>query len=248
MKVLPATIQLVVFAVILIIVVDVPLAVFSALRAGRSADTTIGTAVVFGSAVPAFWLALLAQYWLGSRLGILPISGEIGNGYSVPSRTGFILIDSLLSGDPSAFGSVVAHLFLPAAVLAVGFGAQFYRALRAELLRALNREFVMLALAKGVTTSRLTVRHVLPNAAGPALTVLGVMVGSMVGHAILVETVFGLPGIGSYITEAVNQKDTFAVLGGVIVIGVVVVAANLVTDALQLVRDPRLRSATLEAR
>lgn len=244
-KVLPATIQVVVLALLLIVAVDVPLAVFTALRAGRISDTTVGTAVVFGSALPAFWLALLTQYWLGSQLRIFPISGEISSNYTVPARTRFVLIDTLLAGNGAAFVSVLAHLILPAAVLAVSFGAQFYRALRAELLRALNREFVMLALAKGVGTKRLTVRHVLPNAAGPALTVLGVLLGNMVGGAILVESVFGLPGIGSFIVNAVAQKDVFAVLGGVLVIGLVVIVANLAVDLIQLARDPRLRTAEL---
>ncbi|MCW2525498.1 MAG: Dipeptide transport system permease protein dppB [Pseudonocardiales bacterium] len=244
-KVLPATIQVVVLALILIVAVNVPLAVFTALRAGRTSDTAVGTGVVFASALPAFWLALLAQYWLGSQLGIFPISGEISSSFAVPARTRFVLIDTLLAGNGAAFVSVIAHLFLPAAVLAVSFGAQFYRALRAELLRALDREFVTLALAKGVGTRRLTVRHVLPNAIGPAVTVLGVLLGNMVGGAILVESVFGLPGIGSYITNAVAQKDVFAVLGGVLVIGLVVVVANLAVDLVQLARDPRLRTAEL---
>jgi ABC-type dipeptide/oligopeptide/nickel transport system permease component len=244
-KVLPATIQVVALALALIVAVNVPLAVLTAQRAGRTPDTAIGTTVVFGSALPAFWLALLAQYWLGSQLRIFPISGEISTDFSVPGRTHFVLIDALLAGNGPAFASVLAHQILPAAVLAVSFGAQFYRALRAELLRALDREFVTLARAKGLSTTRLTVRHVLPNAIGPALTVLGVLLGNMVGGAILVESVFGLPGIGSYITNAVAQKDVFAVLGGVLVIGLVVVVANLAVDLVQLARDPRLRTAEL---
>jgi len=136
---------------------------------------------------------------------------------------------------------------LPASVLALSFGAQFYRALRAELLQVLNREFVLLARAKGVSQWRLVVRHVLPNAAGPALTVGGILFGNMVGGAILVESVFGLQGIGSYLVNAVAQKDVFAVLGGVLVIGAVVVCTNLLVDAVQLLRDPRVRSAELGA-
>lgn len=246
-KVLPATIELVVLAIVMIVLVDVPLAVLAALRSGRATDSAVGTAVVMGSALPAFWLALLAQYWLGSRLHLFPISGELSSTYAVPLRTNFVLLDTLLAGNTAAFIDALTHLILPAAVLAVSFGARFFRVLRAELLQALDREFVTLALAKGVGRRRLVIRHVLPNATGPALTVLGVLLGTMVGGAILVESVFALPGIGSYITNGIAQKDVFAVLGGVLVIGVVVVVTNLIVDAVQLLRDPRLRGAEVGA-
>lgn len=246
-QVLPTTLQLVTVAMILIVVVDVPLTLLSAARSGRASDRATSIAVVFGSALPAFWLALLAQHWLGSELRLFPISGAADSSTRIPRITGFSLIDALLAGDLLAFGDVLWHLILPAMILAIGFGAQFYRALRAELLRVLQREFVILATAKGLPSYRTLLFHVLPNAAGPALTLLGVIVGTMVGAAILIETVFGLPGIGSFITSAVDEKDLSAVLGGVLVIGIIVIAANLVTDLLQLIRDPRLRSADLES-
>jgi dipeptide transport system permease protein len=246
-QVLPTTLQLVAVAMILIIVVDVPLTLLSAARSGQASDRATSIAVIFGSALPAFWLALLAQHWLGSEWRLFPISGAASSTTQIPRRTGFSLADAVLAGDLAAFGDVLIHLILPATILAIGFGAQFYRALRAELLRVLQREFVTLASAKGLPSHRTMLFHVLPNAAGPALTLLGVIVGTMVGAAILIETVFGLPGIGSYITAAVDEKDLYAVLGGVLVIGVVVIGANLVADLLQLVRDPRLRSADLEA-
>jgi ABC-type dipeptide/oligopeptide/nickel transport system permease component len=242
-KVLPETVELVVLAVVLILLVTVPAAVVSAIRSGQRFDRVVSTAVVFGAGLPTFWVALLAQYWLGSRLSVLPISGELSRNFSVPTHTGFVLVDALLAGSWSAFFDALAHLILPATILAVSFGAQFYRSLRAELLQVLDREFVMLARAKGVAEWRVAIRHVLPNAAGPALTVLGILFGNMVGGAILVESVFGLPGIGAYLTNAVAQKDIFAVLGGVLVIGAIVVLANLLVDTVQLIRDPRIRGA-----
>lgn len=245
LKVLPATLELVVVAVALIVVVAVPLALLAALRAGSTADRRVGAAVVFGAGLPTFWVALLAQYWLGARLHLFPISGELGGSVTVPTRTGFVLVDSLVAGDGTAFVDAVRHLILPASILALSFGAQFYRACRTELSQVVARDFVLLGRAKGLSTARLAVRHIVPNAAGPALTVLGVIFGNMVGGAILVESVFGLPGVGAYLTNAVSQKDTFAVLGGVLVIGVVVVLANLAVDVVQLARDPRLRSAEL---
>jgi ABC-type dipeptide/oligopeptide/nickel transport system permease component len=244
-QVLPDTIELVVIAVALIVIVGVPAALVSAFRSESRLDRTVSTAVVFAAGLPAFWAALVAQYWLGSRLHLIPISGELSRNYSIPSHTGFVLVDTLLAGDPAAFFDALAHLLLPAAILAVSFGAQFYRALRAELLQVLAREFVTVARSTGMGDRRLAFRYVLPNAAGPALTVLGVLFGNMVGGAILVESVFGLPGIGSYLTNAVGQKDVFAVLGGVLVIGTVVVVVNFAVDTLQIIRDPRARSTEL---
>jgi peptide/nickel transport system permease protein len=244
-QVLPATLELVVLAVTLIVLVGVPAALVAAFRSGGRFDRAVSTTVVFSAGLPAFWAALVAQYWLGSRLHLIPISGELSRNYSIPSQTGFVLVDALLDGNLGAFWDALAHLVLPAAILAVSFGAQFYRALKAELLQVLSREFVTVARSTGMSNRRLALRYVLPNAAGPALTVLGVLFGNMVGGAILVESVFGLPGIGSYLTNAVGQKDEFAVLGGVLVIGTVVVLVNFLVDMLQIIRDPRVRSAEL---
>jgi peptide/nickel transport system permease protein len=246
-QVLPTTLQLVAVAILLILAVDVPLVIFSSLRSGSASDTVTSILVVFGAALPAFWLAILAQYWLGSEFRLFPISGEISSAFSVRRITGFSLIDTLLAGNLPAFQDVFAHLILPATILAIGFGAQFYRVLRVEMMRVLQREFVTMATAKGLVKGRIILRHALPNAAGPGLTMLGIIVGTMVGSAILIETVFALPGIGSYIAVAVDQKNLYGVLGGVLVIGIVVILANLVTDLLQFARDPRLRAAEMDA-
>jgi ABC-type dipeptide/oligopeptide/nickel transport system permease component len=243
--VLPETIELVVIALVIMVITTVPAAVISATRQDHQLDRVLRTSVVFAAGLPTFWLALVAQYLIGSKWALLPISGQLSRGYTVPSHTGFVLIDSLLDGSFGAFWSALDHLILPAMVLAMPFGAQLYRSLRAELLQVLEREHLAVARAKGVPEGRLILRHVMPNAIGPALTVLGILFGGMVGGAVLVESVFGLPGIGSYLTNAVSQKDTFAVLGGVLVIGTLVIVTNLVVDVLQLVRDPRLRAGQI---
>lgn len=243
LRVLPATLELVLLTIAVIVIVAVPAATVSAVRSGRRFDRLTRVSVVFGSALPTFWVALIAQYWLGSRLHLLPISGELSRGVTVRSRTGSVLVDAAIAGDGSAFADAAKHVLLPVAVLAVSFGAQFFRALRAEMLQVLSTDFVTVARAKGMSEARLAFSHVLPNAGGPALTVLGVLFGNMVGGAILVETVFGLAGIGSYLTNAVAHKDLFAVLGGALFIGLLVVAANLLVDVAQLLRDPRLRAA-----
>jgi peptide/nickel transport system permease protein len=246
-QVLPQTIELVVLAVVIMVSVVVPLATASALRQDGRLDVVSRISVIVSAGLPTFWLALIFQYVFGTKLAILPISGRTSRDVTVPTRTGSTVVDALLAGNPLAAWDGLQHLIMPAVVLALPFSAQLYRVLRAELLRVLAREHLTVARAKGVPQRTLVRRHILPNAAGPALTVLGIQFGAMVGAAVLVESVFGLVGIGSYLTNAVAQKDTFAVLGGVLVIGTVVVITNLSVDIIQLIRDPRLRAGQLGA-
>ncbi len=241
--VVPATLGLVALATLMIVLVGLPLATVSVFRTRRGLDTAVSSTIVFIAAIPTFWLALVLQQVLGAQLRVLPISGELDRQYSVPSASGFAPLDAVLIGNWAAAGNAFVHLFLPAAVLAVSFGAQFFRAQRAEILQILQQDHVVFARMKGVTPMRLALKHVLPNAAGPALTVLGITFGNMVGGAVLVESVFGLAGVGSYLNNAVAQKDVPSVLGAVLVIGAIVVTANLLVDIAQLVRDPRLRRA-----
>ena len=245
--VLPQTLELVVLATLIMVTVVVPLATLSALRRDGRTDLFFRFVVIIAAGLPTFWLALLVQYLFGTKLRILPISGRLSRGISVPTRTGSTVVDALLAGNPLAAWDAVQHLILPAIVLALPFAAQLYRVLRAELIRVLAREHLTVARAKGIPERILVRRHVLPNSVGPGLTVLGIQFGAMVGAAVLVESVFGLVGIGSFLTNAVAQQDTFAVLGGVLVIGVVVVLSNFVVDIVQLVRDPRLRAGQLGA-
>jgi ABC-type dipeptide/oligopeptide/nickel transport system permease component len=246
-QVLPQTIELVVLALIMMVTVVLPLAIISSMHRTGRADTATRIGVVIIAALPTFWLALVLQNLLGAQLKLLPISGRLTRGIAVPRRTGSVLLDSILDGNPNALWNALQHLVLPAAVLCLPFAAQLYRTLRTELIRALARDHLTVARAKGVPMRRLVMRHALPNAMGPAITVLGVQFGAMAGAAVLVESVFGLVGIGSYLTNAVAQKDTFAVLGGVLVIGVLVVVTSFVVDVLQLIRDPRIRAGQLGA-
>ncbi|MEA5455728.1 ABC transporter permease [Sinomonas sp. JGH33] len=246
-QVLPQTIELVVVAVIVMITVVLPLATVSALRRDGRTDLLFRVMVVVSAGLPTFWLALLTQFLFGTKLAVFPISGRLSRGISVPHRTGSVVLDSLLAGNLFATWDALQHLILPAIVLALPFGAQLYRVLRAELIRVLAREHLTVARAKGIPQGSLVRRHLLPNAIGPAITVVGIQFGAMVGAAVLVESVFGLVGIGSFLTNAVGQKDTFAVLGGVLVIGTLVVVSNFVVDVVQLIRDPRLRAGQIGA-
>jgi ABC-type dipeptide/oligopeptide/nickel transport system permease component len=240
---LPQTIQLVLVAMVMMIVIAVPMAVFSALHRNRGSDSAVRVAVVLSAGLPTFWLALILQYLLATRLAWFPISGALAPHILVHRVTGLTLVDTLLAGDPSAFVSGLYHLLLPGLVLALPFTGQLYRTLRTDLVAVLDAEYIDAARAKGVPQAALVRRHLLPNALGSAITVIGATFGMMIGAAVLVESVFGLNGIGAYLINAVANSDRLAVVGAVLVIGVVVVASSFVVDLVQLVRDPRLRAA-----
>ena len=244
-QVLPQTIQLVLVAMVIMILIAVPMSIVSALRRDRGTDTALRAAVVLSSGLPIFWLALVLQYLLSTRLRWFPISGALGPHVVVRRVTGLTLLDALLRGTPGAFVDGLYHLLLPGFVLALPFTGQLYRTLRTDLIQVLDREYIDAARAKGVPGRTLVVRHLLPNAAGSAITVIGATFGMMMGAAVLVESVFGLNGIGQFLTGAVANSDRFAVVGGVLVIGVVVVASSFVVDVIQLIRDPRLRAGQL---
>ena len=242
---LPQTIELVVTAMLIMVIIAVPLAVLSALRHSRGIDTALRATVVLSAGLPTFWLALVAQHLLASQRGWFPISGAFAPHTRFPAVTGFPLLDALLDGNPGAFADGFYHLLLPGLVLALPFTGQLYRTLRTDLIGVLEQEFIIVARAKGTPTWPLIRRHLLPNAAGSAITVFGATFAMMTGAALLVESVFGLNGIGAFLTQAVANTDRFAVIGGVLVIGVLVVASSLVVDLVHLVRDPRIRAGEL---
>jgi peptide/nickel transport system permease protein len=243
--VLPATLQLVLVALLLALLVAIPTASVAAVQSGRGIDTSSRILVIVAAGLPMFWLALVFQWLFGSVLRVLPISGALSIGLVAPRWSGMTLVDALRTGDLGITRDAFLHLVLPAVVLAIPACAQFFRLLRAEMLAILQREHIMVARAKGVPLRRIVVRHALPNAFGPLLTQIGLQVGFTIASVILVESIFSLPGIGTYLFNAVEQRDVFAVLGGVLTVGVIVVVANFLVDLAQLWRDPRIRAAQL---
>jgi peptide/nickel transport system permease protein len=238
----PSTLELVIAAFIIDIVLAIPLGVWAAYRAGRAVDNVLRVGAVLLSGIPAFGLALLAQHFLAEQFRLFPISGRLGDEFVVTWRTGMTTVDSLLDGNLPAFASAIVHLILPAAVLALPFAAITFRAIRVSLLGIMQSDFVLVAKAKGVRLPRMILRHMLPNAGGPTVSLLGIQVGWLFTVAILVENVFARPGVGTYLTQAVSQKDTFAVLGTVLFLGLIVTLANLAADLIIMLMDPRIRA------
>jgi peptide/nickel transport system permease protein len=239
---LPGSIELVLVAMLLNLLVAIPSATLAAMKRDLIPDKVSRVLAVIAGGLPIFWLALVLQYLFGTVWRILPISGQNAFGMAVTPITGMPALDALISGNPSAFVDALAHLILPAVALAAVFASQIFRAMRTSLLSVLSADFISVVRAKGASERRILVRHALPNGLHPVLTMAGTQLTDMIGAVVLVETVFARPGVGTYLANAVAQKDTFAVIGTVLFVGIAVCLINLAIDLLQMVIDPRLSS------
>lgn len=240
-QVLPSSLELVAAAMLVNLLVAVPLGVLAAYRRGRAADAAARLVALLGAGLPVFWLGLLLQLLFSVNLRVLPLFGQLDFGMTVTPITGATTLDALLTGNGPALGSSVVHLILPALTLSASFIAVIARTVRSSMITALDADYVTLARATGASELRVVVRHGLRNALIPMSTILGMQLGWMLGATVLVESTFNRTGIGAYMVNAVLQNDLYAVIGAILVIGVVFVITNLVVDLMQLGINPRLR-------
>ncbi len=242
MTLFPATLELATCALLFAIVIGLPLGVIAAVRRGSALDYGLIGISVTGASMPIFWWGLMAILLFSVNLGWTPVSGRIDVLYYIEPRTGFLLIDSLLSDEPGAFLSAVRHLILPAIVLGTIPLATIARMTRSSMLEVLNEDYVRTARAKGLSPGRVTVVHALRNALIPVVTVLGLQVGTLLGGAILTETIFSWPGVGSWLIQSVQRRDYNVLQGGTLIIAALVMLVNLGVDVLYGVLNPRLRA------
>lgn len=239
----PATLELATLALILGALLGVIAGVLCARYAGTPWDLLVRTFTLLGNSVPIFWLGLLLLALFYARLQWSAGPGRLDDiyQYTVTPQTGFVLIDTWLSGDPQAFKNALSHLVLPVLLLAYYSLASITRLTRSACLSEMNKEYILLARAKGAGEMTILLRHVLPNIRGTLLTVIALAYTSMLEGAVLTETVFSWPGIGRYLTTALFAGDTTAIMGGTLLIGVSFVVINNLTDLLVRVTDPRVR-------
>ena len=237
----PATLELATCALLFAIVVGLPLGVTAAVRRGTPVDYGLIGVSVTGASMPIFWWGLMAILVFSVSLGWTPVSGRIDELYYIEPVTGFLLVDSWLSGEPGAFRSAARHLVLPAIVLGTVPLATIARMTRSSMLEVLGEDYVRTARAKGLAPGRVVVVHALRNALIPVVTVLGLQVGTLLGGAILTETVFAWPGVGHWLVESVQRRDYNVLQGGTLLIAVLVMLVNLGVDVLYGVLNPRLR-------
>ena len=237
----PATVELGVCAILLATLVGIPLGIFAAIRRGTWFDQISMGAALVGYSMPIFWWGLLLIIFFSGFLGWTPVSGRISLMFYFDRVTGFMLIDSLLSGQPGAFRSACSHLILPTIVLATIPMAVIARQSRSAMLEVLGEDYVRTARAKGLSPFRVVAIHALRNALIPVITTIGLQVGTLMAGAILTETIFSWPGIGKSMVDSISRRDYPAVQGGLLLIAGIVMIVNLSVDLLYGLINPRIR-------
>ena len=238
----PATVELAFFALLFAVLIGLPAGMIAALERGSALDHGLmGTALV-GYSMPIFWWGLLLIMVCSVDWGLTPVSGRIAVEYEVVQRSGSMLIDAWLSGEPGAFTSAVRHLLLPTLVLGTVPLAVVARMTRSAMLEVLREDYLRAARARGLSPARVLLVHGLRNALMPVVTVIGLQMGSLLGGAVLTETLFAWPGIGKWIVDAIARRDYPVVQAGILVAASVFIVVNLAVDLLYGVINPRVRS------
>jgi peptide/nickel transport system permease protein len=238
---LPATLELVIAALVIAIVIGIPVGLISAIRANRWPDYVARFVALLSISTPRFFLALLLQLSLALALGLFPLAGRFPFiEVPPPTVTGFLTIDSIIAGDPHALAVSLQHLALPALAASLSPLAAIARMMRASALEVLTTDYVLTARALGLSPRLITFKYVLRNAATSSLTVIGLYFGWLLGGSVLIETVFDWPGIGLYATKAIVMQDSMPIMGVTLVIGVLFTLASLVVDLLYGVLNPRI--------
>src|SRR5579871_542240 len=243
LQLFPATIELSVAAMLFAIVVGLPVGMLAATRRGRFLDHSVMGLSLTGYSMPIFWWGLLLILLFSVNLGWTPVSGRIDIAYDFDSVTGFMLIDSLLSGQDGAFTSALSHLILPTIVLGTIPLAVIARMTRSSMLEVLNEDYVRTARAKGLSPFRVVGLHALRNALIPVVTVIGLQAGTLLAGAVLTEYIFSWPGVGSWLIESINRRDYPVLQGGILLISCVVILVNIGVDLLYGVLNPKIRHA-----
>lgn len=239
---LPATLELVIAAMIVGSFTGIALGVVAARHRDRAFDHSARLFALFGSSIPVFWSGLVFLFVFTVALGWLPGPGRLDSRSAAPPGvTGMYTIDSLIAGDFGLFREALIHLILPAIVLGWAVMGIISRLVRASMLDVLNQDYVLMARAKGASELRVLLNHALRNALIPTLTIIGFSFAYLITGAVLTETIFSWPGIGSYAVDSARSLDFPAIMGVTIVGGAAFLLTNLVTDIAYALVDPKIR-------
>jgi peptide/nickel transport system permease protein len=242
-QVFPATVELALVAVLAGALIGVPLGIAAAANRGRWIDHVARIVGLAGYSVPIFWLGLMALFLFYAKLQWVGASGRVDIFYEglVTPVTGFLLLDSAMAGEWEVFRSALSHIILPGMLLGYYSVAYISRMTRSFMLEQLSQEYVIAARAKGVSRRGVIWRHAFKNIRVQLLTILALTFGGLLDGTVLIETVFGWPGLGQYLTRGLDDSDMNVVMGAVLLIGIVFFTVNAVTDRLYRILDPRTR-------
>jgi ABC-type dipeptide/oligopeptide/nickel transport system permease component len=238
---LPATIELSLAALLLALVVAIPLGVVAAVHRGGILDRIATIGSLFGVSLPGFWFGILLLIGFAVHLRWLPVSGAIDFADQPPPVTGFVIVDSIIALRAGSLRNALAHLLLPAITLGLPMAAILMRVTRASMLEVLRQDYIVFAEAKGLTRSRILGLHALKNALLPTVTVAAIETGSLLGGNMVVETVFGWPGLGRLVVESIFVRDFPLVQAAVLLYAVTYVLVNFLADLLYTFLNPRVR-------
>jgi peptide/nickel transport system permease protein len=243
LRVFPATLELATLGVIIGIVLGIPLGVWAAVRKDSMVDHVVRFVGLIGYSVPIFWLGLMGLLVFYFKLDWLPGPGRLDFGYEdlVTPVTGLMTVDTLIAGDMDLFKNALMHLILPASLLGYFSLAYISRMTRSLMLGQLRQEYILTARVKGVSERRVVWGHAMRNILVPLLTVVALSYGNLLEGSVLTETVFTWHGLGLYITDSIFGQDMPAVLGGTVVVGVIYIFINAMTDLAYRVLDPRAK-------
>ena len=237
----PATVELALAAMIFAIAVGVPLGFLAAKRHGGIFDNVSLVASLIGISIPIFFLAIILKYIFAIRLGWLPSVGRISITIDTKHPTNFYILDAIIQGQWSVLWDVIKHLILPAIALGSIPLAVVARITRAAVLDVQNEDYVRTARSKGLPPLTVDRRHVLRNALLPVTTIIGLQTGLLLSGAVLTETVFAYPGMGSWLRDAIFNRDYPVLQGGILFLAVVFVVVNLIVDISYAIINPRIR-------
>jgi peptide/nickel transport system permease protein len=237
----PATFELAIAAMLFAIIVGVPLGFIAAKRYQGVLDNTSLILSLIGISFPVFFLALLLKYIFSIKLGLLPTIGRLDITRSLEHPTNFYVLDSIIAGDTAALWDAIRHLVLPAIALGTIPLAIIARITRAAVLDVSSEDYVRTAQAKGLDPRVVDRRHILKNAMLPVITIVGLQTGLLLTGAVLTETVFAWPGVGSWMLDAIRFRDYAVLQGGILFFAVLIVIVNLLVDISYAFLNPRIR-------
>jgi ABC-type dipeptide/oligopeptide/nickel transport system permease component len=238
---LPATIELAFISLIVAIIIAVPLGVYSAIKHNSLFDHAGMSVALIGVSLPNFWLGIMLIYFLGGQLNLLPVAGRIEYGIDVKPITHLYLIDSLITGNFTAFWSALQHLLMPAFTLGTSLAAIVTRISRSSVLEVMRQDFITTARAKGLSEKAVIWRHILRNAMITIVTILGLQLGALLNGSVITETVFSFPGIGELLIQSISARDYKLTQVLILFFAVIYFVVNLLTDFLYSWIDPRIK-------